>query len=609
MYKCTKTTAIRKGIFTIILALLTYYASAQCVGNPNIGNGLYPSGDSLPCALVGQAYNFTFQFRNFDSLTFAFFINIDSVRIDSITISGGWSSISFFTDKTNNRFMPGENGCISFSGIAPSFPSRDHLQIHASIFIDTTSYQGVLEGFIIPASFGGQSYDSIAPIYINTIGSGSLCQSSHINRSNYVKGKIYYDIDGNGNFGPSDYAMPNKPVILQPGNGTFYTNVSGIYYAFTDTGSYNIALTSPTNYAISSSPLSYAVNLPNIGDSAVGLDFGLIPTDTIYDLSIVATASPTRPGFYSTHWLVYENRGTMPIPSGTVTYTLDTNYTFNVATPNNNLVAGNTYTWNFTDLLPTEQRTIAVSLYLPPNIDLMGDTLISIGNIAPADADDNSFINEVVVTASYDPNDKTPYPTEKLDEAFIDSGEPLMYRIRFQNTGTDTAFNITVRDTLDLDKFNPSSIRLIGASHEYTFRIEQNNIAIWEFANILLPDSNVNEPGSHGFILLELDLLPGLTDGDVVENRAGIYFDFNPVVLTDYAISRVDFSSGINELVGNSQITIYPNPAQNQLIVYQEQWQMGSSIKLFDLSGKLMVTETLTAQRTELNTTSLPNGI
>lgn len=49
---------------------------------------------------------------------------------------------------------------------------------------------------------------------------------------------------------------------------------------------------------------------------------------------------------------------------------------------------------------------------------------------------------------SFDPNDKAAFPVGYGDEHFIERNTSIDYRIRFQNTGTDTAFNVVIVDTL-----------------------------------------------------------------------------------------------------------------------------------------------------------------
>ena len=57
--------------------------------------------------------------------------------------------------------------------------------------------------------------------------------------------------------------------------------------------------------------------------------------------------------------------------------------------------------------------------------------------------------------------------------------------------------------------------------------------------NIMLPDSNVNEAASHGFIRFRVKPVSTLTLGNTVPNKAAIYFDYNTPVVTNTAITTI----------------------------------------------------------------------
>lgn len=50
----------------------------------------------------------------------------------------------------------------------------------------------------------------------------------------------------------------------------------------------------------------------------------------------------------------------------------------------------------------------------------------------------------------------------------VAGNESLVYTIRFQNTGTDTAFNIVVKDTLD-DRLNGATVEIIKTATHMIF--------------------------------------------------------------------------------------------------------------------------------------------
>jgi uncharacterized repeat protein (TIGR01451 family) len=189
-----------------------------------------------------------------------------------------------------------------------------------------------------------------------------------------------------------------------------------------------------------------------------------------------------------------------------------------------------------------------------PNTVALGTNLTSTGLIEPTAGDaqpaDNFDSETQVVRGSFDPNDISVTPSGNIRVT-----DTLEYFIRFQNTGTDTAFNISVTDTLDTDldfsTFSPGA-----SSHAYTYNFVSSAL-VFNFANINLLDSNANEPASHGFVKFRIRPKSNLNPGTVIVNRAAIYFDFNPPVITNTVT---------NTIASPTTFTVYPGDANNDLV-------------------------------------------
>jgi uncharacterized repeat protein (TIGR01451 family) len=110
--------------------------------------------------------------------------------------------------------------------------------------------------------------------------------------------------------------------------------------------------------------------------------------------------------------------------------------------------------------------------------------------------------------------------------------EPITYMIRFQNTGNDTAVTVRLEDRLSTG-LDWSTFRPLAASHHHRVSLREGGNLEVVFDQIMLPDSNVNEPESHGFFTFEIIAREGLADFTAIENTAGIYFDFNKPIITN----------------------------------------------------------------------------
>lgn len=194
---------------------------------------------------------------------------------------------------------------------------------------------------------------------------------------------------------------------------------------------------------------------------------------------------------------------------------------------------------------------------------------------------------------AYDPNDKQATPSGYDAAHYIGVGVGLDYKIRFQNTGTDTAFTVVVRDTLST-WLDAASARPGPASHPYTWQLLGQGVLEFTFKNILLPDSNVNLAGSQGFVSFNIAQKPDLSLQTRIENRAAIYFDFNAPVLTNTTFHQVGekfIKVGAWEPdQANVQIKAVPNPfvSETQIAVQGLSSPTALVLQIFDVSGNLI---------------------
>jgi uncharacterized repeat protein (TIGR01451 family) len=133
---------------------------------------------------------------------------------------------------------------------------------------------------------------------------------------------------------------------------------------------------------------------------------------------------------------------------------------------------------------------------------------------------------------SFDPNDKSAVPTGIGTRRFIEQGKDIEYLVQFQNTGTDTAFTVVVKDTL-APHFNLATFKLNASSHISTWQLNPKGVLIVTFNNINLVDSFTNEKKSHGFFKYAIKLNDSIVTNTIIANKAAIYFDFNDPIITN----------------------------------------------------------------------------
>lgn len=414
-------------------------------------------------------------------------------------------------------------------------------------------------------------------------------------------GNVFIDYNQNALRDSAD--LPLKDIILTqtPDNLVANTDSGGNYSL--------LFLNGQQNYIINPQPLQYYyvssgnnIHINPATDSMCCYNIGYTPLLNVYDLEINTTTAFARPGFNSMHWLSYKNNGTVAA-SDTIVYTFDNRYTFAGANPAPDVVTGNTLKWRFNQLLPFQQRNIAVQLYLPTQISI-GDTLLSTATIYPVATDtvpeNNVSQCQQLVTGSFDPNEKTVTPAGN-----INAGNSLTYTIFFQNTGTDTAFNVIILDTLD-PSISLASLKILGYSHNMYYNYKGNGILEFCFTNILLPDSHTNEPLSHGYVKYSINTknnLPGETE---IHNTAYIYFDYNAPVQTNTTINTTGVL-GINTVETNAGFGLFPNPAGKKTFV--KLYQPADRITIYNATGALIYNVQVNNDLTGLPLAGLAPGL
>ncbi len=194
-----------------------------------------------------------------------------------------------------------------------------------------------------------------------------------------------------------------------------------------------------------------------------------------------------------------------------------------------------------------------------------------------------------VVVGSFDPNEKEGFPIGFGPSNLIKPNTEIEYVIRFQNTGTDTAFTVVVKDLLPLS-LDPNSIHSVVSSHPCEMLINSNNQLVFKFNNINLVDSFTNAPLSHGLVSFKIKQVYNNPIETIIENSAGIYFDFNAPVNTTPTYHKVgEVISIVATKVGEEKkyLSIYPNPASKFINIINE---TECKLELLSCSGKLIDT-------------------
>jgi uncharacterized repeat protein (TIGR01451 family) len=215
---------------------------------------------------------------------------------------------------------------------------------------------------------------------------------------------------------------------------------------------------------------------------------------------------------------------------------------------------------------------------------------------------------------SYDPNQKTGYPTGVGAAHTVAAGEAIDYVIQFQNTGTDTAFRVVLLDQLS-EHLDALSLRPGASSHPYTYELLADGLARFIFDPIALVDSATNEAASQGFVQFRIAHKPGLAPGTEIKNTAGIVFDQNPAITTNTTLHTIGVPYTVAVIdapkpAGSTGLRIGPNPFADVA-----RFELGvlpaapAVLRVFDGAGREVRTQEFAGRSAWFRRESLPAGL
>jgi len=346
-------------------------------------------------------------------------------------------------------------------------------------------------------------------------------------------GNIFVDNNADGVKDSLDYESSYTKIKLSNRDCVF-TDYSGKYAANIDSaGVYQISIDSSNAYT--PSPLVDSVNILNL-DTTITKNFRMLLNANAFDslrVNIIPLINAARPGFSYPCVVNYVNTGNT-ILSVANNFLYDTAIMQYDSSSSVSVIKN----WNVlsvnTNQMHPSQRNVFIAYFTVKPTAHLGDSikLYTTASGGNAIAKDSIWAR---IRGSYDPNEKDATPV--LTTAEVAQGKHIDYIIRFENTGTDTAFRVVITDKLSsfLDK---NSIQITSISHPCSIQVNDNKVS-FVFNNILLPQNTVDKIGCHGYVAFRIKPNSTATNGTDILNAASIYFDYNLPILTNTAVTKI----------------------------------------------------------------------
>jgi uncharacterized repeat protein (TIGR01451 family) len=398
-------------------------------------------------------------------------------------------------------------------------------------------------------------------------------------------GTVFADLNLNGILDSADFGIHDALVFSNPESDFTYSFSNGDYLIrLSDTiGDYTIEAAAIPHWELTTDSLLYHVSIDSNVTAFEHLNFGFAPIEVIDEIHPSLTGGFPRCNTVINYWIDVKNTGTT-IPSGIIQLELDPQVEFISASVTPDSIVNQHIYWHYDSLMYFSNNQFNLNVQLP-DFNSSGDSLNSFLTALILDPNSGNIIQSFqdtlsqILVCAYDPNDKTVSPAGIDIPGYVSiDQEWLEYTIRFQNTGNDTAVNVTIKDQLD-SNLNWLSLTPIAYSHPVAITGNQNGEITFDFHAIHLPDSGVNELNSHGFIRYRIKLKEQLQAGTQIRNTANIYFDYNPEITTNTTLNTLYECPTTTSI----QLTSATTVCKGEVVSMNVQNELSNSTIIWDL--------------------------
>lgn len=471
---------------------------------------------------------------------------------------------------------------------------------------------------MVSSPLTSMSYDNVSSlisvggsIYLFNGTNNDIILRKFIDKAVRIQFNGFNDLNENGSRDIGEPIMRNFKARLKNHTADYQSDAKGeVLFPFT-AGDYEFDVKTSTYWKITTeSTVIVSADMFENKDE-ITFDVGFAKTKSVTEVEGVVSNARARCGRDT--WLRPKiiNSGTENI-NGSIKLSIPTALvvdSFDIEPDSSN---NNVYYWSFTEITPSDYRMVKAFISLEGTrlgASYTYDAIFT-GEGPEEQKSSSKEENTLTVRCSFDPNDKTVWPANEELQGQTLFGEALTYRIRFQNTGNDTAYDVVILDTLS-EYLDWSTFRILDQSHPMESKFYDDGTVEFTFNNIMLPDSNVNEPESHGFVTYRIMPDSGLAEKTPIRNTAHIIFDVNDPVRTNTTENiMVSGIVSISEQNTNkpSSVSIYPNPSRSLIHVVLENDEP-TIAKITSMDGRTLKDHLEISSGNPIDVSQLPRGM
>ena len=540
---------------------------------------------------------------------------------DQIAVTGALTGTVTLTNDTVALYVNFGDGSDTFFYVNASTGTSSYFN---AFFSHTYTLPGTYAPYALATAYGGLT------------SSGSAFPLTLSNSCAQLQGKLYMDANSNCVPDAGEVGIAYAPIWVV----NAATPTDTMWGTFTDdTGYYSLGLP-PGTYSVIGNNAAYYGAYWWGGYGGSGVTTTTCPAGGIYTITVAPSTSYTENfafactptdtfdvlagawgnfvrgdtsllGVEVSNWWRYWDY-TCTSLSSTFTLTIDPHLHYAGVRygPAPTSVSGGTLTWDYTSGSDYFNFYGEVAVYCDTTTTI-GETLCNTLYATPTALIDPDLANNTItrcdpVLASWDPNELAVSPQGTGATGYIVNETALSYNIRFQNTGTAPANNITVNDTLSTN-IDMNTLHVLKSSAPVEIYVT-DNVVKFKFSNINLPDSAANPNGSIGNVVFGVLPKPGLSPGTPIPNRASIYFDYNAPVITNSVLNTINNTLSVKTVTPLITATVYPNPADN-LVYAKTDDKSDFTMTMIDLLGRTLATAQSTNGSAVINTQAATEGL
>ncbi|MBS1612140.1 MAG: T9SS type A sorting domain-containing protein [Bacteroidetes bacterium] len=403
-----------------------------------------------------------------------------------------------------------------------------------------------------------------------------------------LHGSIFVDQNGDCIKQPNETAVQGYYAVSATRNGIIYYGsiTNGIYQVTVrDTGSYVLQ--------VHARACDVICGIQNVSVGVLANEYTIPPVgitlSTANELAVNVTVGGLNPGFYSNLFLNLSNDGHTSVNS-TATLHYDPTLSF-VSASDNGVVNTTAHTVTWTNVPLSSYSNVSVyARFLVPVRTPISTLITNTATVQPDSNDCKPQNNSITVirsvTGSYDPNMKVANPSTEI----LETDSVIHYTIHFQNTGNDTTHFVILKDTLSA-LVDPASFEFGGASHQpCRYEVSGTGILTFTFDPIYLVDSATNEEASKGYVNYSIKKKASTQVGEVIQNTAHIYFDYNPAIVTNTTENEVTTLVSIRDIKASAKLNakVYPNPFTEDAVIETSDALHNARLVISNVNGQIV---------------------